>query len=336
MTDSAALSLTEHMLLARVARGFYLDERSKSELAAELGVSRFRIARLLDEARRVGIVDIRVQSPLGFDADLSLSLQERFGLEHALVIDSDDDQPEELRRNLGRVTAELLTGVVTRGDVIGLAWARSLRAIGDTAPQLPPCPVVQLTGAISGPDGSDVLELVRRVAKSSGGSAHVFYAPLVTPDASSARMLLRQPEVARAFDLTTRVSVAAVGIGAWQPGLSTIFDVVEPRDRDRASALGAVGEISGVLIDAAGAPVTTPLARRIIGVDGAQLRRIRTVIAVAYGARKADAVRAALAGGLVNGLVTHSALARALLSGEPCVDAPSPARRRTKVAADAG
>lgn len=320
------LPLTEHLLLARVARGFYLDDRSKSELAAELGMSRFRVARLLDAARALGVVDIRVQSPLGFDADLSLRLQERFGLTHALVIDTEDDRQDELRTHLGQVTAELLQAVLTREDVLGLAWARSLRAVGRASVRLPPCPVVQLTGAISGPDGSDVLELVRRVAHANGGSAHVFYAPLVTPDASSARMLRRQPEVVRAFELASRVSVAAVGIGAWQAGLSTIFDAVEPADRERAAALGAVGEISGVLIDETGSPLATPLARRIIGADGAALRKIATVIAVAYGEAKVDAVLAALSGDLVKGLVTHAGLARALLAQPDC-GRPAPARR---------
>jgi len=52
---------------------------------------------------------------------------------------------------------------------------------------------VQLTGAMSRPDGSDVLDLVRRVAQTGGGTPHVFYAPLVAPDAASARTIRRQP-----------------------------------------------------------------------------------------------------------------------------------------------
>jgi DNA-binding transcriptional regulator LsrR (DeoR family) len=309
-------SSTELILMARVARHYYQDDRSKSDIADELGISRFRVARLLDAAKRAGMVTIRIESPAGLNAELSVELQRVFGLAHAVVIDVEDDEQESLRRRLGEVAAEVLQDLVGPDDVLGLAWARSLRGIGPAIKNLAACPVVQLTGALSGPDGSDVLELVRRVARTSGGTPHVFYAPLVAPDAASARSLRRQAEVARAAELADKVTVAMVGIGAWEAGLSTIYDMVEADARARATALGAVGEISGALIGADGAPVHTPLSRRIIGVTGEQLARIKTVISVAYGRDKAGAVGAALRGGLVNGLITHAGLARALLDGE--------------------
>ena len=58
----------------------------------------------------------------------------------------------------------------------------------------------------------------------------------------------------------------------------------------------------------------SPLSQRIIGVTAKQLAGIDTVLAVAYGAGKAEAVRWALTSGLVNALVTHSELARIVLS----------------------
>jgi DNA-binding transcriptional regulator LsrR (DeoR family) len=310
-----APSSTELILMARVARHYYLDDRSKSDIADELGISRFRVARLLDAAKRAGVVSIRIESAAGVNTELSVELQRVFGLAHAVVVDVEDDEPESLRRRLGEVAAEVLEDLVGPDDVLGLAWARSLRGIGPAIKSLPACPVVQLTGALSGPDGSDVLELVRRVAAASGGTPHVFYAPLVAPDAASARALRRQPEVARATELAGKVTIAAVGIGAWEPGLSTIYDMIDGESRKRAKALGTIGEISGALINSDGAPVHTPLSRRIIGVTGDQLNLIDTVISVAYGKDKAGAVGAALRGGLVNGLITHAGLARVLLDG---------------------
>jgi DNA-binding transcriptional regulator LsrR (DeoR family) len=175
---------------------------------------------------------------------------------------------------------------------------------------------VQLTGALSGPDGSDIIDLVRRVAQAGGGTPLVYYAPLVAPDAASARVVRRQPDVSRAIELAAKVTVAVVGIGAWSAGLSTIFDTVEPDARERARTLGTIGEISGALIDADGCAVASPLSRRIIGVTAEQLEAIDVVISVAYGEGKAAAVAAALRGGLVNGLITHTGLARALLDAE--------------------
>lgn len=305
---------SELILMARAARSYYLDDRSKKDIADELGISRFRVARLIDAAKRTGMVSIRIEPPAGIDAEMSVALKQRFHLEHAVVVDTPDEHPGALRARLGHVAAEVLQDVVTDVDVLGLAWARSLRGIGTSITGLPPCPVVQLTGAMPGPDGSDVIELVRRVAAAGGGTPHVFYAPLVAPDAASARVVRRQPDVTRALDLATHVTIAVVGIGAWRPGLSTIFDMMDPTGRQRAADQGTIGEISGALIDASGRPVTSPLLKRIIGVTATQLSTIGLVISVAYGEEKAPAVSAALSGGLVNGLITHTGLAEALLT----------------------
>src|SRR2546430_13384582 len=49
---------SEVVLAARVARQFYLEGVSKVDIADRLGISRFRVARLLDSARDAGMVRI--------------------------------------------------------------------------------------------------------------------------------------------------------------------------------------------------------------------------------------------------------------------------------------
>ncbi len=322
---------TQLVLTARVARRYYLDNRSKSEIADELGISRFRVARLLEAARASGLVRIEIACPGSLDTDLSGRLQSAYGLSHAVVLDIPDDDQAVLRTRLGEAAADVLAEVVTAQDVLGLAWARSLAGIGAALTRLAPCTVVQLTGALPRPDGSDVLDLVRRVARAGGGQAHVYYAPLVVHDAATARTLRRQPDLGRALALMDRVTIAVVGVGQWRSGLSTIYDAFEPAARDRAARLGVIGEISGVFIGRDGRAVATPLSRRIIGMSGQQLAGFGTVLAVAYGDPKADAVSAALRGGLVTGLITHASMARLLLAHATT----TPAQDDFTVAADA-
>jgi DNA-binding transcriptional regulator LsrR (DeoR family) len=319
---TVAAKATEQILLARVARRYYEDDRSKSDIAAELGISRFRVARLLDAARRHGVVRISIHSPAGLDADLSVQLQQRFGLNHAVVVDSIDDHPETSRRRLGEVAADVLKEIVGPDDVLGLAGPRSLHGIGGSVTSSAPCPVVQLIGAQAGPDGSDIIELVRRLARANGGTPYVFYAPLVAPDAASARAMRRHPDVARAAELASCVTIAVVDIGLWQAGMSTIFDALDEQARDKARSAGVIGEISGALVDADGVPVTTTVSQRIIGVTGEQLHAVRDVISVVYGDQKAPAVCAAVRGGLVTGLVTHTGLATAMLECDAGGDPP--------------
>jgi DNA-binding transcriptional regulator LsrR (DeoR family) len=126
----------------------------------------------------------------------------------------------------------------------------------------------------------------------------------------------KQPEIARAFAHFGSVTKAVVGVGRWSPGLSTIYDAADERDRQQMTRLGARADISGVIVDARGQSVHGGLTERMIGISAVEMRRIHEVIAIAYGTAKAPAVRAAIRSGLIRGLVTHSALATALLSAD--------------------
>jgi DNA-binding transcriptional regulator LsrR (DeoR family) len=304
---------SEMILTARVARMYYLEDRSKSDIAVEVGISRFKVARLLDLARRIGVVNIDIRSVDSLDADLSLQLRSTWGLEHAVVLDIPDDDHVQLRRQLGESTAQLLMEIVSPNDVLGMAWSRALSTVGDALQRFVPCPVVQLTGALSRPDGSDILGLVRSIARLGGGAPYVFYAPIVVQDASTARALHRQPDVTRAMAQVPGVTIALVAVGSWASGLSTIYDNVEPADRLTAAKAGVVAEISGIFIDETGKAVRPPLRRRIVGIASEDLAKVRTVLAIAYDEAKADATRAALRSGLISGLVTHASLARRLV-----------------------
>jgi DNA-binding transcriptional regulator LsrR (DeoR family) len=305
---------SEIVLAARVARQFYLEGVSKVDIADQLGISRFRVARLLGAAREAGMVRIEIGLPGGsLDAGLSAELCSAFGLKHAFAFDFPDEDEPALRRRLSEAAGEVLMDIITPGDVLGMAWARSLSGLAAALTQLPPCPIVQLTGAVPPPDGRDLLDLVRAVARIGGGTAHVFYAPMIVDDAQTAIAICRQADVADALALVPSVTIAMVAIGAWAPGLSTIYDACSPAERDAIAGLGACAEMAGVFLAEDGRLVETALESRMIVTPGPVLARIPSVIAVAYGVSKAVAVRAAIRAGMIQGLVTHTSLARALL-----------------------
>ncbi|WP_214405617.1 sugar-binding transcriptional regulator [Pseudonocardia lacus] len=302
------------VLTAAVARRYYLDGRSKVEIAEEFSLSRFKVARLLDDARASGMVRIEIGHPGTIDVELSSQLMATLGLTHCVVTDTQEDEPASLREHLGAAAAELLSEVVTPDDVLGLSWARSVSAMATALRSLATVPVVQLTGALARPGVDDSsIELVREVARVSGGPAYFFYAPMAVPDAATARALRRQPEVAQAFSRIGSVTIALAGVGAWAPEQSTLYDATSETERAALAERGVCAEISGVLVDAAGEPVRSALTDRMIGITAAQMCAVREVIAIVYGLAKVDAVLAAVRGGMVNSLVTHSTLATALI-----------------------
>jgi DNA-binding transcriptional regulator LsrR (DeoR family) len=302
------------VLAATVARRYYLDGASKSDIAVELGLSRFKVARMLDRARTSGLVRIELHYEGEIDLDLSVRLGTHCGLRRCLVIDSPEDDEALLRTNVGRVAAGLLTEIVDKDDVLGLAWSRTLMAMRSALTTLAPCAVVQLTGALWRPDVDEgSIELVRDVARIANGPAFCFYAPMILPEAGTARSLLAQTEVAQAIDRFGELTKAIVTIGAWARGQSTVADAISETEFAQHERVGTCAELCGIQLDSEGNVLTTALSERIVGIGPEQLRAVPEIVAIAYGTAKARAVRAAVRGGFVTSLITHGSLARELL-----------------------
>lgn len=305
-----------YVLMSTVARRFYLEGVSKVDIAKDLGLSRFKVARLLDEALRTGLVRIEISPTGDLDLDLSTRLAQQLGLHECLVVETGTDSLGDARRRLAASAAAYVSEVVVPGDVLGMTWAREVYAMVGQLTSLPPVEVVQLCGtAVLPDDDASPVESVVQAARLAGTKGHVFYAPLIVDDEEAARAVLRQKSVAQALEQAQRVTRGVVGIGFWGQHTSTIFDAVSPKARAQVQASGAIGEVCGVFFDAAGTIVRPELARRVVNVGEEALLAIPHTCGIVLGAAKAPAVRAAVAAGIVDSLVIDSALARVLLDG---------------------
>jgi DNA-binding transcriptional regulator LsrR (DeoR family) len=304
----------EMVTAARVARRYYFDNRSKVQIARELGMTRFKVARLLEFARASGIVSITVVGPGSLELDLSERLRERFGLRHCVVVNTTRGDDAETRDQIGEVAADLLCEITTPDDVLGIGWARVVLAMAAKLHRLRADRIVQLTGALTRPDvEASTVEVVRSVARRARAESSVFYAPMIVSDVETARGLYRQEQVANAVARFDTVTKAVAGVGGWNPPSSTLHDALTPAERALMRRSGVHADLSGVLLDAQGHAVETPLSGRIIAITAPQLRRIPEVIGIAYGLDKVSAAHAAIRGGYLHTLVTHTDFAQQLL-----------------------
>jgi hypothetical protein len=97
-----------------------------------------------------------------------LSLQRartgRFGLRHAVVVNTTPGDDTQTRDQIGQVTGDLLSEITTPGDVLGIGWARAVLAMAARMRDLTADRIVQLTGALTRPDvEASSVELVRSV-----------------------------------------------------------------------------------------------------------------------------------------------------------------------------
>jgi len=308
----ARLRPSELIRAAGVARRYFIDGLSKVDIANEFGLSRFKVARVLDEARAAGIVHIEIVVPAEIDTTLSEDLRERFGLRDAIVVAVPDEPDRSIRDQVGRLAANYLTEIIEEGDVVGLACSRTLHEMTRALTELPTITVVQLTGVYPGGVEENSVELVRRVASIAGGSAYPIYAPLVVDDAATARSLRNQPQVADAMRRYRDLTKAIVAIGSWEPAVSLVRDSLPDAEGEALRARGVRAEVCARLLDDDGNALPD-LADRVIAITLEELRQVPEVVAVAAGAAKTEAVRAVLNAGFVTAIVTDAGIARALL-----------------------
>lgn len=317
MSDGAAGELgpepDQHALQVHAARRYYIDDASKVQIAEELGVSRFKIARLLQQAKQSGVVTIHIDANARRNDALSTRVREHFGLDAATVVDTCGDT-ESVRRDVGRAAAELLGETLQPGEVLGLAWSRTLTAMSSELPALPEIDVVQLTGAIGANINDSPVEIIRRVTLRSGGSAKPIFAPLVVADTATAEALRSHADVAAAMRLFDTVTTAVVAVGSWDPPDSQVFRAIDADEREALRRAGVRGEVAALLVSDEGELVAPQFQARCLNISPAQLRAVPRIIATAGGAHKALAVAAITRAGLCTELVVDNGLAEALLT----------------------
>lgn len=298
-------------------RRYYMDGASKSEIALELGISRFKVARLLERARRDGIVRIEIQPLPELDLGLADEVARRHGLRGAIVVRTGGDDDQLRLARVGRAAAAMLVDTLDAADILGISWGRTLHAMVEHLPRLPSCSVVQLVGSVPSLElDLNSLELVRRLAQHATGPVHPLHVPLIVDDPDTASALRREPHVARTVAMFDRLTRAVIGIGRWAPTGSTVRAALSPSDAAATDEAGGVADVCAIVLDVEGRPVRVAgVTERCLAIREDQLRRVPDVIAVATGTDKVTAIRAALRSGLVHRLVTDEQAALRLVDG---------------------
>ena len=294
-----------------IARRFYLEGRTRVEIADEFGLSRFKVARMLEEAVESGMVEIKVHDPGSINVELSTALQRKYSLRHAYAVAADAKHPADRVEAVAKAMAELLESILRDGDVIGVDCGRTVTHIVPYLDTLPRCDVVQLTG-LAGALTTNGADLARRISAISGGTSWPLYTPLVVPDARTAESLASNQQIQETVAQHAKVTCAIVSIGAWGPDTSQVYASLPEADAVELQAAGVCAETCALLLDAEGNRVHGLDGRRM-GISEDTLRAIPTVIAITTGPEKVPATRAVLRSGLVSSLVTDTEVAAAML-----------------------
>ena len=325
--------IDELRLMAKIARMYHAQGLSQIRICERLSISQATVSRALGRAVREGIVRVSVSMPAGTHTELEDTLQSRFGLLEAVVVDSIDDD-EQISRDLGAAAAFYLENTLKPNDTIGLSsWSSALLAMVNSlhpTKRWKDTRVVQILGGVGNPSAEvHATQVTRRFADLIGGEAILLPSPGIVGSSAARKVLLEDRFVREAIDRFPALTIALVGIGATEPSraLASSGNVFVPRELRLLGSRGAVGDICLRFFNRAGKPVATELNDRVISIELDVLRKIRRVVGVAGGQRKREAIEGALAGKWINVLITDFNTAEFLLQTDPGTEALTPEPR---------
>lgn len=306
--------------LLAAARLYYLEELSQKDVAKALGTSRSNVSRMLTEAQRLGIVEIRVNDPAGRNRELETALRKRFGLQEVRVTERSTGSADRVAEQVGTLAAQLLLQLIQDGMTVGMSWGKALQTmVWATASETDyNAHVVQLVGGMSSISNEiSGHELVRELAARLGSTYRFLHSPAVFSTTAARDTMLAEPSVASALEAARDAELAFVGIGTPSHGSSAAIlanlDLSAEEEKELWLA-EPVGDVAARYFDAQGRPIHGAVEDHVLGVSLTELSDIPQVVGVASGRAKTPGVLGALRGHIIDSLVCDESLARSVLS----------------------
>lgn len=205
--------------LVDVARMYYEQDRTQSEIADQYGISRPMVSKLLKEARDKGIVTIRISAPQE-ESGGALSLMELvgrcFGIYDGVAV---PDGPNDQTTNeaVAEAAISYLSGL--GGTGLGIGWGH---IIGDVVKHMEQretlvpigtfvCPLIGNGGV--GLKNYHSNELVRSIAEHSGAQPRFIYSPACVLSEQELKLTRELDSYHEIYHVWEKLDVALVNIG---------------------------------------------------------------------------------------------------------------------------
>jgi deoxyribonucleoside regulator len=294
-------------LLFKISQAYYEDGLTQQQIGLRYGISRVKVSRLLTQAKEQKVVQIILSQGDAPNADLEHILEQKFGMDEVVVVNSENGHQAAIAKALGSAAADCLNRSILGDEVLAITWGSTLLSVVEalTSQNWPELRVVQCLGGLSQPD-SDIngAELARRMAQRLNAKPLILSSPGLVDSRSIRDALVNDVQISRVLSLAAGARIALVGVGALTlDSPISKLNILNPVDLERLKDQGAVGEIGLRFFNRHGERVIDKIDDQIVGLELEQYQNIQRVIGVAGGEEKTEAIRAVLRARLVDVLV---------------------------------
>jgi deoxyribonucleoside regulator len=312
----------ETRLMLRAAQLYYRLNLTQDEVGKRLGVSRFKVGRLLDRALRESAVRIEIVHPAARLVALEDALVDQFGLRGAVVVDvpatgSLADDELLARERVAAAAAAHLAAIRPEG-AIGVSWGRTMLEL---AAHLRPgwtsaTEIIQLNGAISrSARPTRAQEVVERFGTTTGAAIRLMAAPAIVGSPELRQALESDPSVGETLAAARLAPTAIFGMGLQGPAsVHVASGYLDDAELAALAEAGAVGDVLGRFIALDGRIASPSLDARTVGLPLEDLRAKPLTVGLAGGAGRGPIALAALRAGIIRVLVADEPTAEWVLA----------------------
>ena len=289
----------EEALMSKAAWYYYYDELTQQQIAEKLGVTRVRVIRLLDKAKKTGVVRFQIRSGSEKRLLTEQKLVSLFGLEDCFVVPA-AASPEDTNENIARAASMYIGSRIPEEAFINVGYGdtsgRILNHLAIRAERALSC--VSLTGGVS-------YYLPNANSSVFNSRLYLIPTPLIASTDEMAEAMRTEKSVKDVERLIPLSFMTVVGIGSMGPEATILTSgILSQNDFLVLQRNGAVGDILSHFIDQDGNIVASDLEKRIISTPLETLRSLKNVIGVAAGLNKVTAILATLRGRYIDTLIT--------------------------------
>lgn len=307
-------------MMVRAAWLYYVAERTQNDIAAILGTSRVKVARLIADAKSSGVVTIDIDHRLSAMCELEEKLRNRFNLRFCYVtpaLSGDigtavlgfEDRGGIARRSVGMVAAHTLRNMLAQNQadeyVIGLAWGRTISAMADTFLPLnaPAAQFVSLLGSLTRSASANPFDVVQKLASKTGGQAKYLPVPFIADSEEDREVFLQQRIVQDVIKTAMNARACFISVGECdKDSFLSRYGYLSAEDMTTLHELGAVGDTLGLFFDRDGRYIDSPMCRRTLAIDLSTLSE-SSIVLLSAGVAKVKATQAILKAGFISGLI---------------------------------
>ncbi|MFB9269560.1 sugar-binding transcriptional regulator [Bradyrhizobium erythrophlei] len=301
---------------ARAGWLYFIAGHTQDEIARMLQVSRASAQRLVSLCLAERLITFRLEHPIAACMELASRLKARFDLVHCEVVPTDPSAPLSTAGIAERCANLLETTLRSETPVIvALGTGRAVRAAVERVSPIerPDHQIVSLVGNISADGSASFYDTVGRLADRTGARHYPMPLPFLMSSEDERNRMVRIEPIAKVKAVAAKADLRLIGIGQMDQKAQVHVDGFVTREELlEMMRLGAVGEVTGWAYDVKGRIIKGGTNKRLTSIPP-QIPAESTTIAAAVGAAKVPAIKAALIGRVINGLITDEATARAVL-----------------------